>query len=94
MTTTTADLDIVGRGNRDGARLFREWFERLTQAHANGEPAGYVFVMGSLVELLQSFDMHVVFPEINALQTAVRKVSDEYLAIAEDDGFSPDVCGP
>jgi hypothetical protein len=24
---------IVGRGNRDGARLFREWFDGLT-AHA------------------------------------------------------------
>jgi benzoyl-CoA reductase subunit B len=93
MNATTAEVDIVGRGNRDGARLFREWFERLTHAHANGEQAGYVFVMGSLVELLQSFEMHVVFPEINSLQTAVRKVSDEYLSLAEDDGFSPDVCG-
>jgi benzoyl-CoA reductase subunit B len=49
--------------------------------------------MGSLVELLRCFDLHVVFPEINSLQTAVRKVADEYLNLAEDHGFSPDVCG-
>jgi benzoyl-CoA reductase subunit B len=34
-----------------------------------------------------------VFPEINSLQTAVRHCSDEYLSLAEDHGFSPDVCG-
>jgi len=34
----------------------------------------------------------VVFPEINSLQTAVRHVSHEYLADAEDYGYSPDVC--
>ena len=49
--------------------------------------------MGSLVELLRTFDLPIVFPEINSLQTAVRKVSDEYLNLAEDHGFSPDVCG-
>jgi benzoyl-CoA reductase subunit B len=49
--------------------------------------------MGSLVELLRTFDLPIVFPEINSLQTAVRKISDEYLNLAEDHGFSPDVCG-
>jgi benzoyl-CoA reductase subunit B len=49
--------------------------------------------MGSLVEILRSFGLHVTFPEINSLQTAVKKVSDGYLSEAEDRGFSPDVCG-
>ncbi|MEJ2336137.1 MAG: 2-hydroxyacyl-CoA dehydratase family protein, partial [Gemmatimonadales bacterium] len=61
-------------------------------ADAGGKGA-YVFVMGSLVELLRTFDLPIVFPEINSLQTAVRKISDEYLNLAEDHGFSPDVCG-
>jgi benzoyl-CoA reductase subunit B len=85
--------DLIGRGAREGARLFREWFAELTHAAETGERAAYVFVMGSMVELLRTFDLHVVFPEINSLQTAVRKVSDEYLSLAEDHGFSPDVCG-
>ena len=37
--------------------------------------------------------MHLVFPEINSLQTAVRHVAHEYLGMAEEYGYSPDVCG-
>jgi benzoyl-CoA reductase subunit B len=84
---------IVGRGNRDGARLFREWFTGLGQAAAEERPAAYVFVMGSMVELLRVFDLPIVFPEINSLQTAVRRVAHEYLDEAEDYGYSPDICG-
>ncbi len=84
---------LVGRGNRDGARLFREWFEDLTCVAEAGEGAAYVFVMGSLNEILKTFDFPVVFPEINSLQTAVRRVAQEYLNEAEDYGYSPDICG-
>jgi benzoyl-CoA reductase subunit B len=52
-----------------------------------------VFVMGSLGELMRTFDLPVVFPEINSLQTAVRRVAHEYLNEAEDYGYSPDICG-
>ena len=88
-----ADDAVIGRGAREGARLFDAWYADLTGAAERGEPAAYVFVMGSLVELLRTFDLHVVFPEINSLQTAVKKVSDGFLGEAEDHGFSPDVCG-
>ena len=71
MTETT----IIGRGNTEGARLFREWFDGLGQAAAEDRSAAYVFVMGSLVELLRVFDFPIVFPEINSLQTAVRRVA-------------------
>ncbi len=84
---------IEGRAFRDGRVLFDQWYADLTRAHGTGEQAAYVFVMGSLVELLRGFDLHVVFPEINSLQMAVKKVSDGYLSQAEDEGFSPDVCG-
>jgi benzoyl-CoA reductase subunit B len=84
---------IVGRGAREGRRLFADWYLRLTQLAERDEGAAYVFVMGSLAELLRTFDVPVTFPEINSLQTAVRDVSASYLSRAEDDGFSPDVCG-
>lgn len=93
MTETEKSQDIVGRGNRDGAQLFREWFGELGEVAARGDKAAYVFVMGSLNEILMSFDLPVVFPEINSLQTAVRRVADEYLEEAEDYGYSPDICG-
>jgi benzoyl-CoA reductase subunit B len=93
MSSTANAADLVGRGAREGGRLFREWFAGLTRAAENGDPSAYVFVMGSLAELVRAFDMPIVFPEINSLQTAVRKVADEYLSLAEDHGYSPDVCG-
>ena len=42
---------------------------------------------------VRAFDLPVVFPEINSLQTAVRRVAHEYLDEAEDYGYSPDICG-
>ncbi len=87
------DSSIIGRGANDGGRLFRDWFTDLDLAAADGRPAAYVFVMGSLGELLRAFDFQLVFPEINSLQTAVRRVAHEYLNEAEDYGYSPDICG-
>lgn len=92
MNAATAG-GLVGRGNADGARLFREWFSDLSQAAEEGRPGAYVFVMGSVAELLRCFDFPIVFPEINSLQTAVRHVAHEYLDQAEDYGYSPDICG-
>ncbi|MBI2833916.1 MAG: 2-hydroxyacyl-CoA dehydratase [Acidobacteria bacterium] len=89
MTQTS----LVGRGLNEGARLFRAWFDQLAGAAERGEPAAYVFVMGSFAELLRAFDLPGVFPEINSLQTAVRRVAHEYLNEAEEYGYSPDVCG-
>ena len=93
MTTEIQATDIVGRGNDTGARLFRQWFEGLTAAANEGRGAAYVFVMGSLCELLRVFDFPIVFPEINSLQAAVRRVAAEYLNEAENYGYSPDICG-
>jgi len=93
MADTERDPSIVGRGNKDGAGLFRQWFDELGQVAADDRGAAYVFVMGSMAELLRVFDLPLVFPEINSLQTAVRRVAHEYLDQAEDYGFSPDICG-
>ena len=65
---------IVGRGNRDGAALFQNWFTELNHTAESGGQAAYVFVMGSMAELLRVFDLPIVMPEINSLQTAVRRV--------------------
>ncbi len=93
METTSKSEELVGRGNRDGAQLFRDWYKSLTETAEQGGQAAYVFVMGSLNEILKTFDLPVVFPEINSLQTAVRRVAHEYLDQAEDYGYSPDICG-
>ncbi|HJW90936.1 MAG TPA: 2-hydroxyacyl-CoA dehydratase family protein [Anaerolineales bacterium] len=92
MSETDSD-NMVGRGNREGAQLFREWFDKLSQTAEQDGQSAYVFVMGSLAEILQVFDLPMVFPEINSLQTAVRRLAHEYLGQAEDYGYSPDICG-
>jgi benzoyl-CoA reductase subunit B len=93
ISSESKKAELVGRGSNDGAALFRQWFDDLTEVAARHRRAAYVFVMGSLVELLRVFDLPVVFPEINSLQTAVRRVAHEYLNQAEDYGYSPDICG-
>ena len=86
MTTQTSTEDLVGRGNREGSALFRDWFDALNNTAETGGQSAYVFVMGSLNEILKTFDLPVIFPEINSLQTAVRRVAHEYLEEAEDYG--------
>jgi benzoyl-CoA reductase subunit B len=93
MEKTASPEGIVGRGNRDGADLFRDWFRELDETADRGGQSAYVFVMGSINEILKTFDLPVVFPEINSLQTAVRRVAHEFLDEAEDYGYSPDICG-
>jgi benzoyl-CoA reductase subunit B len=93
MSDPNPELSLVGRGTREGASLFREWFSELSSTAESGGQAAYVFVMGSLCELLRAFELPVVFPEINSLQMAVRHIAHEYLNQAEDFGYSPDICG-
>ncbi|HEY6944058.1 MAG TPA: 2-hydroxyacyl-CoA dehydratase family protein [Candidatus Acidoferrum sp.] len=93
MSDQKSEHSLVGRGNREGADLFRQWFAELNRTANSGGSAAYTFVMGSLCELLRTFDLPVVFPEINSLQMAVRHVAHEYLNQAEDYGYSPDICG-
>jgi len=90
---TPPATDLTGRSAREAKRLFGGWFEELTAAADADEGAAYVFVMGSLAELVRSFEMPIVFPEIHSLQMAVRHAAGDYLSAAEDYGYSPDVCG-
>ena len=65
ITNAPADkkaTSIVGRGNKEGNRLFREWYGELTSAPERKEHSAYVFVMGSLAEILRSFDIQHDLP--------------------------------
>ena len=67
-------------------------YRRLEAAPESGEPVVYTFVPGNLNELVRSFGAVPVFPEINALQSAMRGKSASYIAAAEKSGHSEDVC--
>ena len=72
--------------------MLAKQFKELSTATAMGKKVVYTFVPGNLTELILSFDMLPVYPEINALQSGMRKKSAEYIRDAEKIGFSEDVC--
>jgi benzoyl-CoA reductase subunit B len=67
-------------------------YDRLARARAEGRRVAYTFVPGNLTELIASFGFLPVLPEINALQSAMRKKSAGYIGKAEKMGHSEDVC--
>ena len=67
-------------------------YKRLAQAKETGKKVVYTFVPGNLTELLLAFDVLPVLPEINALQSGMRKRLGKYIAEAERQGHSEDVC--
>jgi benzoyl-CoA reductase subunit B len=67
-------------------------FRALARAREEGRKVVYTFVPGNLTELMLAFDTLPVHPEINALQSGMRKLSGEYIAEAERAGHSEDVC--
>lgn len=73
-------------------RMIAEHFDKLARAKEDGKKVVYTFVPGNLTELIGAFDMLPVLPEINALQSGMRKKSAGYIAEAEKGGHSEDVC--
>ncbi len=73
-------------------QMISDHYDRLALAPETGEKNVYTFVPGNLTELVRSFDLLPVLPEINALQSAMRGKSREYIALAEKAGHSEDVC--
>jgi len=67
-------------------------YTRLARAGETGEKNVYTYVPGNLTELLRAFGTLPVLPEINALQSGMRGKSRDYIAAAEKDGHSEDVC--
>ncbi|HQQ94285.1 MAG TPA: benzoyl-CoA reductase subunit B [Bacteroidia bacterium] len=67
-------------------------FNDLAKARESGKKVCYTFIPGNLSELIRTFDMLPVYPEINALQSAMRKKSAGYIKEAEKNAHSEDVC--
>ncbi len=67
-------------------------FERLSSARENGAKVASTFVPGNLNELLMCFDLVNNLPEVNAIQSGLRRKSGAYVMEAEKAGHSEDVC--
>jgi benzoyl-CoA reductase subunit B len=93
MTTTTPGSQAQKDQSQERQkRMIAEHFTKLAKAPETGAKCAYTFVPGNLTELLLSFDVLPVLPEINALQSGMRGKSRDYIALAEKQGHSEDVC--
>ncbi len=87
-----SDQESKDRSQVRQKRMIADHFEKLARAKEDGKKVVYTFVPGNLTELIGAFDMLPVLPEINALQSGMRKKSAGYIAEAEKSGHSEDVC--
>ena len=101
MTTTpthiTRPREVATEAAKDDSQLrqkqmIAEHFDKLSTAKEDGRKVVYTFVPGNLTELMLALDMLPVLPEINALQSGMRKLSGNYITEAEKLGHSEDVC--
>jgi len=79
---------------RDRQReMVEEYYRGLSQAGGPKKPVAYMLVGGNLTEIVRSFGFEVVFPEIVALNCAIKHVSLQNILHAESEGYGLDVCG-
>jgi benzoyl-CoA reductase subunit B len=67
-------------------------FDRLTSVPETRRKVASTFVPGNLNELIMCFDLLNNLPEINAIQSGLRRQSGAYVLEAEKLGHSEDVC--
>jgi benzoyl-CoA reductase subunit B len=67
-------------------------YDRLSNAPQSGEKVASTFVPGNLNELIMCFGLVNNLPEVNAIQSGLRRQSGAYVLEAEKIGHSEDVC--
>ena len=67
-------------------------YDRLTSAPETGAKVCSTFVPGNLNELIGCFDLLNNLPEVNAIQSGLKRISGQYVMEAEKIGHSEDVC--
>lgn len=73
--------------------LMLEWYRRLDAAAETGDPPSVsMMISGNCVELLEGFGAEPIYPEVNALQLAIRHQSLDPILLAEDLGYHSDNC--
>ncbi|MGO9441953.1 MAG: 2-hydroxyacyl-CoA dehydratase [Terriglobales bacterium] len=73
--------------------MMQNWYERLDEAARTGSPPTVaMMISGNCVELLEGFGAVPLYPEVNALQLAIRHQSLEPILVAEELGYAADNC--
>lgn len=70
-----------------------KWYDILDGAALTGEPPTVsMMISGNCVELLEGFGAVPIYPEVNALQLAIRHQSLDPILLAEELGYAADNC--
>jgi benzoyl-CoA reductase subunit B len=73
--------------------LMLAWYEQLDCAATAGSPPTVaMMISGNCVELIEGFGAVPIYPEVNALQLAIRHQSLEPILAAEELGYAADNC--
>jgi benzoyl-CoA reductase subunit B len=89
----TSQTEYRGGLHQRQKDLMVRWYDRLARSAAgDGPPAVSLMVSGNCVELLEAFDAVPIYPEVNALQLAIRHQSLEPILVAEELGYASDNC--
>jgi len=85
--------EYQGRIHHLQKELMGRYFAELTRVAETGDgKAAWMLISGNPVELVRAFGFHPVYPEVNALQLAVKKQSLPMILKAEELGYSIDNC--
>ncbi|HSA93776.1 MAG TPA: 2-hydroxyacyl-CoA dehydratase family protein [Terriglobales bacterium] len=89
----TPNTEYRGNIHQRQKELMLKWYERLDESAGSGRPLPVsLMISGNCVELLEAFEAVPLYPEVNALQLAIRHQSLEPILAAEELGYAADNC--
>src|SRR5574342_499340 len=92
MATAITERQYQGQVHEYSRRLMSAWMGELARAEAEKRVTGALMISGNCVELLRACHVLPMFPEVTALQNAIRKKSLPLILKAEQAGYSSDNC--
>jgi benzoyl-CoA reductase subunit B len=92
MAMQITERQYQGRVHERSRQLMSAWMAELGRAEAEGRPTGALMISGNCVEILRACHILPIFPEVTALQNAIRHKSLPLILKAEQAGYSSDNC--
>lgn len=89
---SVTERQYQGRVHERSRQLMSAWMGELSRAEAEGQATGALMISGNCVELLRACHVLPMFPEVTALQNAIRHKSLPLILKAEQAGYSSDNC--
>ncbi|OGK79863.1 MAG: hypothetical protein A2X50_01095 [Candidatus Rokubacteria bacterium GWF2_70_14] len=92
MPPKVTERQYQGQVHEQSRALITDWTAALARAEAERQPTAAIMISGNIVELLRALGLFPMFPEVIALQNAIRKRSLPLILKAEQAGYSADNC--